>query len=746
MNNKSKILIVDDIHANHHAVAEIISELDVELFFADSGNEALRLIIRHEFALILMDVNMPEIDGIETTRLIKGSSSSRYTPIIIISAHCSTPEMLLSAYDAGVVDFISKPLIPEILLQKVSQFVDLWVAQQVAESAINEKAEAESQLSVLMKSSDEGIIGLDLDGRIISANSKASEILQAEHSLLRQQSLENYFCSTHNRQIYWRDSTIYCYISSGISGHCNSEHWRRRDKSKIAIEYSCEPIVNASGKVTGGMVIFQDTTGQQMAESKHSYLNTYDALTNLSNRSYFHDNLDKAISRSKRSKVPLGILKINVDHFQYVNDTYGLDSGDKVLQELAERFGNVVRSGDVVARIGGDEFGIILYDVRSKADAVNVAQKLLSVTTGDITLEGKVIKITSSIGVALYDCYTLGMADLIKQVDVALNEAKEQGRNNCQVFIQNMRHEMIEKRRIQMMLQRAVSSNELFLLYQPKISLKRKRIVGCEALLRWLPKDEALMNPATFIPIAEESGQIVEIGEWVLDAACQQMRGWKTLGGKGFVVSINVSTRQLRAGTFHGLVEASLKKYSIDPAMLEIEVTETGVLDDERNIIGELEKIHNLGVNISIDDFGTGNASLDYLRKLPFDILKIDRSFVSDIGVDEQDEELIRVIMAVSKTMNLSVIAEGVETVEQITFLANNHCDLMQGFYFSKPVSPKLITELLEASSQVFAEQFTALDEFKKLQTLPAEDRDVIEVDLSLGLNKIDNNNARPPR
>lgn len=711
MPNRSKVLIVDDHVANQELVAMVIEHLDVNMYFASSGEEAVHLAHVHRFAVILMDVSMPGMNGIEATKEILGNDPSTHVPIIMVTATEVSDQRLVSAYDAGAVDYVLKPIQPVVLISKVRQFVEVERQTKLNHTVRREQDETNSRLQALLHSAGEGILGVDMVGKITFANPKAAAILTIEQPALLQLHVEDFLLADEGDESSWELSTLYSFILGAVSGHCDTERWHRQGGEPFYIEYTCEPMKDPVGKVIGCVVMFQDISKRKETEENLKYLATYDQLTDLMNRAYFYDSLKKAISRSRRTKSPLCILMLDLDHFKLINDTYGHDGGDILLTKVSERLMQCVRDGDVVARLGGDEFGLILYDVKSEDCVHPVAKKIIRAVSQDVELPSATINVSCSVGFYLYSDFSVDLNGAVKNADTALYEAKEQGRNNYQVFVPHMRQDMMEKQRIQMMLQRAVAEEEFTLVYQPKVSLARQQIVGCEALLRWKPKNGDAIGPDVFIPIAEESGLIVEIGEWVLNEACWQVRVWHDLGVNVCSIAVNVSMRQLRSGDFHKQIIAAFKRYSVTPSMIELEITETGALEDQARIIPELNRIHEMGVRIAIDDFGVGNASLDYLRKLPLKLLKIDRSFVVDIGSNAQDEEIIRVMMAVSHTMELDVVAEGVETIQQLCFFAENKCDLIQGYYFSRPVSAQNMTKLLMLGDRVFEEQFAELRE-----------------------------------
>ena len=749
MNIRSKVLVVDDIGENHFAVESVIEHLDIEIFHAHSGTDALRLVMQHQFAVVLMDIQMPGIDGIETTQLIHGRKSCAQVPIVVLTAFENDSDKLSLAYEAGAVDYITKPINSTALTNKVRQFVTLELQIKKAEEARLEQLETSARLHSLINSAGEGIIGINTEGLITFANPKAAEIIGVEQFRMAGHSIDGVLFTKGVSSSNHNQSTLYTCLSTLSSGHCDDDQWHKPDGERFDVEYNCDPISNALGEATGMVVMFQDITQRKVIEEKLRYLATYDPLTQLANRAYFHDSLDKAIARSKRSQVALGVLIIDLDHFKYINDHYGHDGGDLLLQIVSSRIQSFIRQGDVVARLGGDEFAAILYDIPDINAIVPITQKIIDGIAAEIDLSVAKVNVSCSIGIALYDDFSSGMKEVIKQADTALYEAKDSGRNHFQVFAPDMRKERDERQRIQLMLQRAISDNELSIVYQPKVSLVSRSIAGCEALLRWHPKEKGVdsngIGPAVFIPIAEESGQIVEIGLWAIEQACQQIQSWRKQGFQSLCVSVNVSIQQLKSGGFFEQIKEMVDRYSINPPTLELEITETSAITNQDMVILELEKIHAMGIKISIDDFGTGNASLDYLRKLPLDILKIDRSFIKDIGVDDQDEELIQVILAVSNTMKLVTVAEGVESLEQLFFLSQRKCDLIQGFFFSKPLSVSEMEVLLEKDQNhlCFSGAFEQLDRHKQMENLKTNEKNDGNNEKQIGDKKMGENENR---
>jgi len=715
--NKSKVLIVDDLEVNRYSLEMILAPLDITIIHSDSGECALSKVLNHDFAVILMDVEMPGLNGYQTVQLIHSNNRFKNIPIVMITASDRDNILLNRAYEAGAVDYVIKPIEAVVIINKVRQFVELDQLHRVAKQARIEAEESKLRLQALLNSAGEGVLGIDLQGIITFANPKACQILEDEHRNLMQRNLQDYFVSELNdSQSNEQDSALslginksklLSLINEHKDGSSCGERWKTSKGKPFYVEFTSDIAIDKHGQTIGCVVMFQNITQRKESEQKLHYLANNDSLTGLANRAYFNDSLAKVITRTQRSSASLAVLFIDLDHFKFVNDQYGHDIGDKLLQYVGTMLCSSVRKGDLVARMGGDEFAVILYDIDDAGGMANVAQKILSKVDKPIDIEGTKLSVSVSIGIAYYEDKTMTMERLLKSADTAMYSAKLQGRNNYQFFAASMYEKFQEKQRIQVMLQQAVINQELYLVYQPQVSLCKNKVVGCEALVRWQPKVGAEISPDKFIPIAEESGQIEELGDWVLNEVCRQVAIWNNLIDlTGVTVSFNVSVRQLNTNRFYKKLAKLLKKYSISPKQIEIEITETAMLSSYDKLIEELGKIHQLGVKISMDDFGTGHSSLDNLRKLPLDKLKIDRCFIQDIGIDPCDEDIIKVIIAIAKKMSLELVAEGIETTEQLAFLSAEDCDIIQGYYFSKPISPEQLFAYLQSNDKVFRQKF----------------------------------------
>ena len=425
----------------------------------------------------------------------------------------------------------------------------------------------------------------------------------------------------------------------------------------------------------------------------------YDALTNLPNRLLFLDRLDQELTRAQRDKSMMAVLSIDLDRFKQVNDSFGHPVGDQLLQAVAERLGSQIRACDTVARIADDEFCIAVTGVKTTHAAGEVAQKLLDAFAHNpISIIDSEIFITLSIGISIYPVDGLNTTTLLKNADAALHQAKSEGRNNFQYYAEQMNATAWQRLKLETELRRALEREEFVLFYQPKVDMDSGKIVGVEALLRWQSPQRGLVAPGEFIPLLEDTGLILPVGEWVLRAACKQARAWQAAGIPDVHIAVNLSTLQFKQPDFAGLVLGILKENGLDPALgtIELELTESLLMNNAESAVETLLNLHAAGIQFSIDDFGTGYSSLSYLKRFPINSLKIDQSFVRDLSSDKEDEAIVAAIIALGHSLGLKVVAEGVETEAQHEQLRNKGCNEMQGFLFSRPVPESEMTYLLQ--------------------------------------------------
>ncbi|HVO87704.1 MAG TPA: EAL domain-containing protein [Casimicrobiaceae bacterium] len=455
------------------------------------------------------------------------------------------------------------------------------------------------------------------------------------------------------------------------------------------------PVRNAEGSVYRVAGTVEDVTERQLLEERLQYQAHYDALTSLPNRVLSADRLRQALEQARRKNWIVAVLFIDLDRFKVVNDTLGHAVGDRLLQQVSQRLRGCIRAGDTVGRLGGDEFVIVLSDLNQGPDAGRVAAKVIAAIGHPFELDGHEVFITASIGIAMCPEDGRDADALLRNADAAMFSAKNLGKNNYQFYTAAMNERALEKLILDSNLRRALERNEFVLHFQPKVSLATGAICGCEALLRWEVPGNGLVSPAQFVPLLEESGLIVPIGQWVVREACRQVQAWGAAGLHEIPVAVNLSARQFQHSDIAQVVASALDEFRIDPAMLELEVTETAAMRNAEETVHTLGRLKAIGVRIAIDDFGTGYSSLTYLKRFPVDALKLDRSFVKDLPDDLEDAAIARSVILLAHSLDLEVVAEGVETNAQLEMLAAHGCDQIQGYVFSIPVTAAAMTAML---------------------------------------------------
>lgn len=471
---------------------------------------------------------------------------------------------------------------------------------------------------------------------------------------------------------------------------------RRQNGEAYWCELSLAPVKDYSGKVRHYICIVNDITQRREMESQLVRQATHDALTALPNRVLLMDRVEQAILQAKKKKTMLGFLFLDLDRFKMTNDTLGHSIGDKLLQAVANRLLIATNDFDTVARLGGDEFVILLPDLATEQQAELMAREILQVLEKPFQIDQHSLKITGSLGISYYPRDGLDYESLMKNADLSMYHAKDCGRNNYRVFDAEMNRRVINSMQLDSALRDALKREEFFLVYQPLIDLKKDRVVGVEALIRWQSHLLGQVPPLDFIGMAEENGLILPIGEWVLEEACLQTVRWHKQGYKDMTVAVNISGRQFRQTRLPELIASILARTGLPPRCLELELTESLLVEDVQNAVEIMFQLKDMGVRIVIDDFGTGYSSLSYLKQFPVDKLKIDRSFISEIASNENDAAISRAIINLGHSLNLQVLAEGVETALQKDFILNHGCDFAQGYYFKPPHKPDVIDEYLK--------------------------------------------------
>lgn len=575
-----------------------------------------------------------------------------------------------------------------MLLEVVAQHIGFALAMMRVFAARNKTNEQLKLAAAVFDNSLEGIIITDGKGVILAAN---AAVVQATGYSKEELIGSNPRMFNSGRQ----PKEFYASMWEAImhNGQWKGEIWNKRKNGEIYPEWlSISAITDEQGEVTNYIGIFIDVSKQKEAERHLDYQAHHDALTDLPNRVLFNDRLLMGIAKAKRNDQSLAVMFIDIDHFKYVNDTFGHNEGDNLLQAVAKRLKACLREEDTLSRMGGDEFTVLLQDLTGEGTEM-VARKILDAMKLPFNIGEHKLYVTASIGISVYPKDGDKPMELLKNSDTAMYRAKEDGRNNLRFFRSNM-HEF-SMRRIQMEedLRHALKREEFKVYYQPQVDLVDGRVSGVEALLRWARPGVGLIPPGQFISMAEETGLILPMGEWVLRVACKQCKAWHDQGWRGLRVAVNLSARQFQQTDFVDMVARILSETGLDPECLELELTESIAMQNAAETVAVLHGLKRIGVQISIDDFGTGYSSLGYLKRFPIDRLKVDQSFVAGIVEDPNDAAIIIAVIALAHNLGLKVIAEGVETGEQLDFLKMHFCNEVQGYLLGRPMPAEELVE-----------------------------------------------------
>jgi diguanylate cyclase (GGDEF)-like protein/PAS domain S-box-containing protein len=684
-----RILLIQDDAPNAEAVLHALSDSQDESFEVEwvrSCADGLERITGMD--AILVDLFLPDSHGIETfDRLFRAAPQ---VPILVL-VDVQNEDIAKLAVQCGAQEYLFKARLDAYFLPKaVGSMIERATN---AETMFEEKERAQ----VTLNSIGDAVMSTDISGKVTYLNVIAEGLTGWSKEEAVGHPLEEVFRIVDGTTRERAENPMSLAIRENktvvLTPNCVL---LRRDGVEAAIEDSAAPIHDRRGAVTGAVMVFHDVSVARAMTLKMSYLAQHDALTNLPNRVLLNDRLIEATALSSRHKRKLAVLFLDIDRFKQINDSLGHIVGDRLLQSVARRLCACVRSSDTVSRQGGDEFVILLWEVRHAEDAALTADKILQSLRQPHLIDEHEIHITGSVGIVTFPDDGTDAEALMKNADFAMYHAKETGRDNYQFFKSDMNVSALERQSLERDLRHAIERNELFLHYQPKIELLTGAIVGAEALVRWQHPERGLVPPDQFIPVAEECGVIVPIGRWVLSEACRQARAWQMEGLAPMCIAINVSSVELRSPGYASAVRAILAETGLEPRQLELELTETFLMQDSNSTAEVLKELKDIGVLLALDDFGTGYASLTHLKRFPIDTLKIDRSFVRDLTTDADDAGIVTAVIGMGKNLHMPVVAEGVETPEQLEFLQEHNCPQGQGFYFSRPVPAVEFGQLLE--------------------------------------------------
>ena len=663
--------LIAAIKSSRQAYTESYARALHSLLDERNGTEAKRIMAQettpamfsyHSAYNDLVQLEVDQIDKATNERRLKQKSTHR----LVLSA------IVLSVFLTGIIAFITAR---RIILETTEQLTNY-------EKMYAERVEAEERLrlwSRVLEQSGEGIFVCDPHERILLVNTAFEKLtgFSADEALGKTPRM---FQSGRQDRAFYAD----LWRSVAETGAWCGEMWNRRKSGELYVQWlSIGAVRDPKGVVTHYVGIFSDITIRKQAEDRLVHLAHYDALTDLPNRILLLDRLNELIKSAQRNKSKVAVVFIDLDRFKEVNDSLGHDAGDLLLQTLAKRLTSAVRDQDTVARMGGDEFIVLIQGLHDVKDVPMLVQKLLSCLVESVTLNGYELTVTASMGISLYPDDATNGPELIRNADAAMYQAKDAGRNAYRFYTSDLNLRALEMLSMENSLRRAIERKEFVLHYQPQVDIKTGSVVGAEALIRWNHPDLGLVMPGKFIPIAEERGLIVPIGGWVIEEAARQAAIWHN-SGISMPIAVNVSAVQFRQKDFAEELANSVRKHGITPDRLELELTESILMRDAETTIKVLQKLHDVGFQLSIDDFGTGYSSLSYLRRFPIGKIKIDQSFIRTARHDDGAASIVIAIIALAQSLKLKVIAEGVETTEQLEILRAQGCDQAQGFLFSR--------------------------------------------------------------
>lgn len=745
MAQKVNILLVDDRQENLMALEAILDHESYFLVKASSGEEALKHLLNETFALVLLDVHMPGIDGFETAQFMRAREKTKHIPILFITANHMESEHIFKGYSVGAVDYILKPVDPLILKSKVERFVEMYqmkelilqqkyqleYKQKELEETINHLRETSEKLklskalaNVISETSRDAMFVLNEKGKILKANAAAERHFRSTIRELTSSSITEFF---HEQQAEMFMANLLHSTQSPIQLTEVDKEKELLIRRKDGTDFYAEVHIGIQ-MVEGEKIIactIRDITEKRRNEAMISHMAYHDFLTGLPNRRAFHEQLNEEIKKAKERDYPVSVLFLDMDHFKNINDSLGHDIGDQVLTKTAKILLSILPANGFLARIGGDEFIVILPET-TREEALDVAENILEVLKKPLLIQSYELFLTTSIGLSTFPYDGDSAAALLKNADVALYQAKKQGKNKYRVYHSGMNIQSYRSFLMQNDLRKAIERNELEVFYQPRLNMLTNEITSAEALLRWKHPNWGMVSPAEFIPLAEQTGQIGEIGDWVFTEVVRQIAEWKKHGQGSIRVSINFSASQFLKKDLMENIQSIMEKYEVDPKYVEIEVTESVFFENKEIINDIIQEIRDFGISVSIDDFGTDYATFQYLNKLNFDKLKIDRSFIRDIASPSSTNRILtEMLIKLAKSLNLEVVAEGVETEAQYHVLKELGCDELQGYLLGRPLACKDFTELIN-------EGFELEEKFKQ-----AEMMDSKQGELEL-LNKLD--------
>jgi diguanylate cyclase (GGDEF)-like protein/PAS domain S-box-containing protein len=698
--DKIRILMAEDVRTEAELELRELKRagLRVDHRVVDTEGDFLRELRDFRPDIILSDFSMPMFDGMSALALAREIAPD--TPFIFVSGTIGE-EYAIRALKNGASDYVLKTN-----LMRLPPAVERAMSDKEARIQQRKNEEEQRRFRVALDASGDIIALVDRGSmRFVDVNNTMCELLgYSRDELLGMGPQDVLPLSLTELERAYDD--LLANAGSSEAASANS-HYRCKDGSLLPFE-STRRVVRSEGadmivaiardirsRIAAEDALRKSNERFKDAEDRLSYLAQFDTLTGLPNRHLFRDRLDQTLNQGKRSGRRAAVMFVDLDRFKQVNDALGHACGDMLLKEAAARISAAVRVGDTVGRFGSDEFGVVLPDLHDSGDADRVAQKIMEAIAAPFVPDGQETFITASIGIALYPADSEDSESLIANAGAAMQRAKEEGRGNCQYFTREMNERLHKRVQTETALRHALERREFLLHYQPKVDLATGGICGFEALLRWQHPERGLVSPLEFIPVLEDTGLIVPVGEWVVAEACRQLGEWKAAGIETRPVAVNLSARQFQEEGLLGAIRRILGEAGVDPGSIQFEITESLIMKDPERAVDSLRALRDAGFKLSVDDFGTGYSSLAYLKRFPLDALKIDRAFVREVDRDADDAAIALAIIGMAHSLKLKVVAEGVETESQLRFLRERGCDEIQGYYFSRPLAAGAATEAL---------------------------------------------------
>lgn len=685
------LLLVEDNPGDARLLREMLDEAGAyktEMTHVESMSEAEKELGKRAFDIVLLDLGLPDAQGLEAVRRARGGAPR--VPLVVLTG-LDDESLAAQALQEGAQDYLIKGQIETRGLLRALRYAIERKAMEEALFVVKERAQ------VTLNCIGDAVVCTDISGNITFLNLVAEKMTGWPSEEAAGRPIGEVFRiqdgTTHETTPNPIDAAVGLDSTVHLPSNCILI---RRDGFETPIEDSVAPIHDREGKATGAVIVFRDVSAARAVAEQMTYSAQHDFLTGLPNRMLLNDRVNQAIALAGRHSKKVGVLFLDLDGFKHINDSLGHPIGDKLLQSIAKRLVGCVRRSDTVSRQGGDEFVVLLSEMEHEEDAAISARRILEAVALVHSIDHHDLHLTTSIGVSVHPDDGLDAETLIKNADTAMYQAKENGRQSYQFFKPAMNVRAVERQSIEESLGRALERNEFSLHYQPKVKLATGEITGAEALLRWTHPTRGLVCPANFIPVAEDCGLILPIGRWVLRKACEQARTWLDAGLPLGTIAVNISSMEVRDDSFLESVFTALSETGLNPKSLELELTESVLMKRAESAASVLKSLRTRGVQIAVDDFGTGYSSLSYLSKFPIDALKIDQSFVRQITCPPCDTTIVTAVISMGRSLKLRVVAEGVETREELEFLRAHECEEAQGYYFSRPVLPDQFGILLK--------------------------------------------------